>query len=708
MNGAARSTSQKCTSIAYIGFLASSLVSKLSDLCPVRILGPHMDPNNPPCDLNPGALVFAATLPLFAAATFGKFLINTIRTISACSFVALACSASMPFSSAYAADSKTIEIHVDATDVDHRILRVVETIPVVPGSLTLNYPEWIPGTHSPAFASAKRLAGLTLTADGKPVTWVRDTASMSEFHVEIPRGASLLTAEFQYLTPNTTTGDNSRISMSQDIVAVEWHSVFLYPAGKPASQIPITASLKLPEGFNFGTALEIDSTSGSNTRFKTTDLGTLVDSPVIAGRYFRKIDLAPGALVHVTLDLAADRPEDLVTTDDQIAAYRALVTQAKKLYASQHYDHYDFLLTLSDTIGEIGLEHHQSSEDGVRQDLFTDWNNTWSDRDLLPHEYTHSWNGKFRRPADLTTPDFNMPMRDTLLWMYEGQTQFWGKVLTARSGLVTMDQAREEIARNAAEYQLQPGRAWRDLQDTTNEEILSGHGHSEWHTWQRGADYYNEMVLVWLDVDTKIRELTGDRKSLDTFAATFFGVDDGSHVVKTYTFEDIVKTLNQVAPMDWRSFLRARLDQHDSAPLDGLARSGWKLIFNDTPNLVTAADEKRECSGSTCDADFSFSIGLNLEKDGKVSDVRWNGPAFVAGVAPANSVVAVNSRAYSKDVLSDAIVAAEHEGNQITLLVRDGDLYRSVRVDWHRGLSYPHLERIASMPDRLTTLLSPR
>jgi predicted metalloprotease with PDZ domain len=433
-----------------------------------------------------------------------------------------------------------------------------------------------------------------------------------------------------------------------------------------------------------------------------------VDSPLIAGRYFRKFDLAPGAPVRVTLDVAGDRPEDLAASDEQIAEFRALVDQAKKLYASQHYDHYDFLLTVSDTIGGVGLEHHQSSEDGVRQNLFTEWSDTWTERDLLPHEYTHSWNGKFRRPADLTTPNFNVPMHDTLLWMYEGQTQFWGKVLAARSALVTMDQAREELARNAADFQLQPGRAWRDLQDTTNEEILSNHGRSQWASWQRGADYYDEMVLVWLDVDMKIRELTDDRKSLDTFAAEFFGVDDGSHMVKTYTFEDIVAALNQVAPMDWRAFLRNRLDQHQSAPLDGLSHSGWKLVFNDTPNLVTAADEKRECSTAECDADFSFSIGLNVEKEGKVSDVRWDGAAFKAGLAPGNIVVAVNSRAYSKEVLSDAILAAEHDPRPITLLIRDGDLFRSVTVDWHRGQLYPHLERIAATPDRLTMLLSPR
>jgi len=621
----------------------------------------------------------------------------------------LAVSAFLQVSSASAqTETGALDVRVDATDLDHRILHVVETIPVTAGALTLNYPEWLPGTHSPAFASAKRFAGLKFSVDGKPVAWVRDTLSMSQFHLDVPSGVTRLTAEFQYLTPSVTVSDNSRISMSQDIVALEWHAVLLYPAGPPVSAIPVSVRLTLPAGFDFASALEVLGRTNNEVRFKTTDVGTLVDSPLLAGRYFRKIDLAPGAPVRVTLDIAADRPEDLAATDEEIAAYRSLIDQARKLYASQHYDHYDFLLTVSDTIGGIGLEHHQSSEDGLRQDAFTSWGDTWPDRDLLPHEYTHSWNGKFRRPADLTTPNFNVPMEDSLLWVYEGQTQFWGKVLAARSGLVTLDQTREEVARNAAYFQLQPGRQWRNLQDTTNEEILSSHGNSQWPSWQRGADYYDEMALVWLDVDSKIRELSGDHKSLDTFAARFFGVDDGSHVVKTYTFDDVVGALNEVEPMDWRSFLRSRLDEHQAAPLDGLARSGWKLIFNDTPNLVTEANEKRECTGSECQADFSFSIGLSLDKTGKVSDVRWDGAAFKAGMAPDNMVVAVNTRAYSKDVLRDALVAAEHDNRPITLLIRDGDLYRSVNVDWHRGLSYPHLERIANSPDRLTALFSPR
>jgi len=599
-------------------------------------------------------------------------------------------------------------LRVDATDVNHRVLRASEDIAVSPGAQTLLYPEWLPGTHSPAFSCVKCLAGLKLSANGKPLNWARDTIDMGAFHVVVPDGVNRITAEFQYLSPAATEGDNSRVTMSQDMLVLEWHSVLLYPSGKPVSQIGVSASVRLPANWKFASALETLHDADGVTSFKSTDVGTLVDSPLLSGRYFRRIDLTSPGGAPVFLDVAGDRPEDLMATDDEIALHRALVIQARKLYQSEHYDHYDFLLTVSEVIGGIGLEHHQSSEDGVGHDYFTSWAETFEERDLLPHEYTHSWNGKFRRPADLTTENFNVPMQDTLLWMYEGQTQFWGKVLSVRSGLISAEQQREQLAVTADYFAHLAGTSWRNLQDTTNEEILSQHGKSLWPSWQREADYYDQMVLVWLDVDTKIREASGDQRSLDDFARVFFSVDNPSHEVKTYTIEDIAASLNRVQPADWLAFLRTRLDQHDaSGLLDGLTRSGWKLTYDDTPNLVMAASQRLDAE------DFSTSVGFMLDREGKMTDVRWMAPAYVAGVAPGDELVAVNGHAYKSDhykgeILMDAIIAAEHSKAPIELLIKDGDLYRTVKVDYHGGLHYPHLARIDGSHDYLSELYTPR
>ena len=595
-----------------------------------------------------------------------------------------------------------LQLSVDATDVNHRVLHAVEKIPVTAGSQTLFYPEWLPGTHSTAFSSVHSLAGLRFTANGQTLNWTRDTIDMGEFHLDVPDGVTMVSAEFDFLTLAATQGDNARVTISPNIVDVQWHSVVLYPKGPAVSQIPVKVEIKLPQGFDFGSALEVDSRQGANVQFKTVDLSTLIDSPLLAARYFKKFDLDPGAAVPVSLDVAADRAADLNASDEALQQHRALVQQAYKLFGSHHYDHYDFLLSLSAQIGDIGLEHHQSSEDGWEENYFTEFDSQWDSRDLLAHEYTHSWNGKFRRPEDLTTPNYNVPMKDTLLWMYEGQTQFWGKALAARSGLISLERSREQLAFTAAYFQTLPGRSWRNLQDTTNEEILAQHGSKLWPSWQRGVDYYDEMVLVWLDVDTRIRAASNDRRSLDDFARLFFGLDNGSHAVETYTFEDIVAALNQIQPMDWKTLLRTRLDQHQpGAILEGVTRSGWKLVYTDQKNQVLESDSSHD-GGS----DYSFSIGLSIDKDKKIREVRWDSPAFRAGLAPGDLLVAVDNRAYKKEVMDDALIAAEHSKSPLQLLVQDGDTYRTVSVDYHDGLRQPHLVRIDGQPDYLTELYS--
>jgi predicted metalloprotease with PDZ domain len=437
------------------------------------------------------------------------------------------------------------------------------------------------------------------------------------------------------------------------------------------------------------------------TTFKPTTFETLVDSPMIAGKYFERLNLdAPGS-APVYLDIVADAPEDLAYTPTQLAAHKALVQQAYKLYGAHHYSHYDFLLSLSDKLGGIGLEHHQSSEDGANPKYFLDWDKLVG-RDLLAHEYTHSWNGKFRRPADLWTPTFNVPMRDSLLWVYEGQTQYWGYVLAARSGLMTKQDTLDAIALTAATYDHRVGRAWRNLEDTTNDPIVTQRRPIPWLSWQRSEDYYSEGQLNWLDIDTMIRKLSGGKKSLDDFAKAFFGVRDGSYVPDVYTFEDVVATLNGVQPYDWASLLKARLYGHAAgAPLDGLERGGYRLVYTDTPSTFQKNAESQRKS-----TDLTYSLGFSLGKDGAITGVQWDGPAFKAGLTIGAQIVAVDGKAYDADALKAAIKAAKGGTTPIALLIKKDDVYQTVAIDYHDGLRYPHLERIAGTPALLDDILT--
>lgn len=598
----------------------------------------------------------------------------------------------------------TIRLAVDAADVEHRIFTVHETIPVRAGEpVTLLYPQWQPGEHAPT-GRVDKVAGLVIHANGSgaSISWTRDTVDVFAFHVAVPAGVTALDVGFQFLSP--VEPNEGRVLMTPDMLSLEWMTLALYPAGYFARQIQVTASVHLPDGWQFATALEAASTDGGVTAFKTVSFDTLVDSPMVAGRYFKRLDLDPGSAVPIHLDVVADRAALLEAMPEQLEAHRALVRQAYKLYGSHHYDHYDFLFSLSDKLGGIGLEHHQSSEDGTVPDFFTEWNKNLDTRNLLPHEFTHSWNGKFRRPADLWTPNFNVPMRDSLLYVYEGQTQYWGYVLEARAGLITKQQALDAIAAIAATYDHRLGRDWRTLQDTTNDPIAAQRRPMPWLSWERSEDYYNEGLLVWLDADTLIREKSGGKKSLDDFAHAFFGVNDGSFVVDTYTFDDVVKALNSVQPYDWATFLRARLDDHSSgAPLDGVARGGYKLVYTDTPTDYFKASETRRKI-----ADLTYSLGVVVAAEGRLSDVLWNGPAFRQGLTVGSQIVAVNGTAYDPDHLRDAIKAAKSASDPIELLIRNGDRYWTVRVDYHDGLRYPRLERDTSAPARLDDILSPR
>jgi predicted metalloprotease with PDZ domain len=597
----------------------------------------------------------------------------------------------------------TLVLHVDATDLEHRVFRVRETIPVAAGPMVLLYPKWLPGNHSPTGPIAL-LQGLVVTAASERLEWRRDPVDMHAFHLDVPGGVRRLELEFQFTSP--VDDSQGRMTVTPDLLGVQWEKMLLYPAGYYAARIPVEATLQLPPGWAFGTALETAARDGDEVRFHATSLETLVDSPLFAGRYAKRLVLDARADSPVWLNAFGDRAALIDVSDAQLAAHRNLVAETDALFGARHYSHYDFLLAVSDNFASIGLEHHQSSENGVPAGYFTEWDDLGEYRDLLAHEMVHSWNGKFRRPAKLWTPNYNVPMRNDLLWVYEGQTEFWGDVLAARSGLWTPEFAREALARFAAEYQFQrPGRTWRSLADTTRQPIIDYAGDEPFVSWARDTDYYTEGVLIWLDVDTQLRALTGERRSLDDFARAFFGMENGRMTPSTYTLDDVVAALDGIAAHDWRAFFAKRVQGHGpDAPLDGITRSGWRLAFSSEPNAYLASNETRKKQLNLGD-----SAGLVVStEDAIVAGVVWGSAAFRAGLVNGNELVAVNGREFSADLLKDAIREAAGGTEPIELLVKNYDTYRTVQLDWHGGLRYPHLERIEGTPDRLSALFAPR
>jgi predicted metalloprotease with PDZ domain len=593
----------------------------------------------------------------------------------------------------------TIGLAVSAVDLRHRAIAVDETVPVDSEELTLLYPAWIPGNHSPT-GPISEFAGLEVSANGERIPWWRDRVNVYAFHIKVPTGVRSLEVKFQYLTP--LRENQGRISFSSNILDLSWNTVVLYPAGYFSRDIRFAPSIELPKGWHFASALEVASQTGNLVRFKDTSLNTLIDSPLYAGVNFLREDLSTGPGNRVFLDVFADSPKDLAITPQELALHRNLVEQAAKLFRSHHYDHYDFLFSLSDIVGGEGLEHHQSSEDGTRANYFTDWAAGVRGRDLLAHEYTHSWNGKFRRPADLWTPNFNVPMQNDLLWVYEGLTQYFGYVLTARSGMRTPAETRDLIASIAANFEVSLGRDWRPLVDTTNQPIISQRRPVTWVSWLRAEDYYQESLLIWLDADTKIRELSGGKKSLDDFAQRFYGLDNGSYITRTYTLADLIAALNAVEPYDWAGFLRSRVyELAPRVPEDGITRGGYRLTFTDTP-----PDWLKRGSRPDADVSFATSLGFTVKDTGELGNVWWGSPAFKAGITPDMRVAAVNGSAFNLDVLRAALVDAEMDPAPIRLLLQRGSEFQTVEISYHGGLRYPTLSRIAGTPDLLDEILA--
>ena len=597
----------------------------------------------------------------------------------------------------------TITLHVDATDTQRGVFKVQETIPVPAGMagqrMALLFPKWLPGKHAPR-GEIEKLAGLEISAGGKPLPWKRDPLDVFAFWVEVPAGATQLDVRFDFLS--ATEGNQGRIVVTSDMMNLQPNSVSLYPAGWFTRQIPVNLSVTWPDGWTAASALREAGRDGQRIRYQTVDYETLVDSPFFAGRHFAKWDLGN----KVTLNVVADEARFLKASPEQIAAHRNLVTQAVKLFGTRQFDHYDFLLSLTDDMGGIGLEHHRSSENGVDPAYFTDWNRGPGRRNLLPHEFTHSWNGKHRRGADLVTPDFRTPMRNSMLWVYEGQTQFWGYVLQARAGLVSMADTIDQIAGIAATLDNRPARAWRSLDDTTNDPIITPRAPKGWLSFQRSEDYYAEGMLVWLEADAIIRRESKGTKSLDDFARRFFGTGDGDWGVKPYDFNSLVADLNAVQPYDWAGLLTRRLtEKAEGAPLSGIEQLGWKLVYDETPTSAFSDANRRAVN-------LMFSGGLILNSSGKVTQVLWNSAAFDAGLVVGDTLIAVNGRPYSEGELKAAVVEAKGGTAPIRLTVKSEDRVRELDWAWTGGLRYPRLERIAPAdpknPTGLERLLTPR
>lgn len=601
------------------------------------------------------------------------------------------------------AQTAPITLSVDLTDAPRKILHAVEVMPVTPGPLTVVYPKWIPGEHGPT-GPIENMAGFFITANGQSVPWVRDSVDMFAFHLTVPQGATQLDMKIDFLTPAALSGFSAGGSTSENLALLSWNTLIVYPDGKNASDVMVTPSLKVPEGWKFGTALDRDGELAGVTNFKTVSLEQLVDSPVLAGRFFREVSLAPEISPKHYLDMAADGPEELDLSKEHIAEFDRLVRETGALYQSRHYHSYHFLVTLSDEVAHFGLEHHQSSDDRVSPTTFTDNREFVLDGLLLPHEFTHSWNGKYRRPAGLATSNYQTPMKGDLLWVYEGLTEYLGDVLAARCGIWTPEQYKQRLSTIAAAYDNRPGRTWRDIQDTaTSAQILYSAG-GGWDNWRLNVDYYDEGELIWLDVDTTIRKMTDGKKSLNDFVAKFHGLGgDTGPMVAPYTFEDVVAGLNGVVPNDWAGFLRSRLDSHAyQAPLGGLENGGYKLTYSDKPNAWSSLEDAERESFN-----FWYSLGLHVGKSGTVADVLKGGVADKGGFGPGMKILAVNGRAFTPDVLKAAVHDCKDSGPAVELIVENTGYFKIIKLDYHGGERYPQLERVSGVPDRLDDILKP-
>ncbi|HKT86198.1 MAG TPA: peptidase M61 [Novosphingobium sp.] len=594
----------------------------------------------------------------------------------------------------------TIQLDIDASDVTRAAYKVTETIPLAPGTrrLTLLFPQWLPGSHAPRGPLAE-LVDLHFTADGRPVSWRRDPLEVYAFHLDLPENARQVVARFIHTSP--LQASEGRVTVTPEMLNLQWEKMSLYPAGHYVRRIRIRPSVVLPKGWTPGTSLDGQSRSGDRCTWAETDYEELVDSPIFAGAYYRRFDLGHS----VSLDAVADAPELLELAPDNLAKLRQLSDQALYLFGRPAFEHYDFLAALSGRIGGIGLEHLESSENQLEPRSFVDWKGQDWDRNVLAHEFAHSWNGKYRRPEGLATPDYRTPMQDDLLWVYEGQTQFWGMVLAARSGVQEKATVLGAIARAAASLAASPGRGWRSLEDTTFDPVFSARKPKPYASLARGEDYYWEGAMVWLEADQVIREATGGRKGLDDFARTFFSYREGTRPVLSYTFDDVVAALNEACPYDWAAFLSERINKPGrSAPYAGIEKAGYKVVFKDEPNPYDKAVGEKYGS-----LNLVHSLGVTVDKDGTVGSVVWDSPAFDAGIVTGAKIIAVDGTVYSPDAMTKAVKAAKARKEPLQFVVQRGEKVMNLAVDYHGGMRWPWLETATpGKVNGLDRLLSPR
>src|SRR5271165_325141 len=598
--------------------------------------------------------------------------------------------------------AQAIRLHVDLTDAPRNIYHAHLQIPAHAGEMSLVFPKFIPGNHRPS-GPIGALTGIRMEAAGRPLSWQRDPVDSYDFHFSVRAGVSTLDVSLDAITTLDSAGGGGPAA-SSNLLDLNWNAVVLYPKGTRSDDVSFVPSVALPAGWKFGTALTATRSAGDDVEFASVSLTTLVDSPLIAGAHYRKIELTkPGETpVHV-MDLVADAEGDLAMTSQDLAAYQKLVAETGELFGARHYRHYDFLLTLSEPVGHHGLEHHESNDSAASERTLLDPDLHMLNADLLPHEFVHSWNGKYRRPASLATPNYQEPMIGDLLWVYEGLTQYLGTLLAERSGLWTDEQYRESLALTAAELDHETGRTWRSLEDTARSVQMLRMMGGQWRSWRRSLDYYPESELIWLEVDAIIRQQTHGQRSLNDFCRRFHGGESGPPKVVPYTFDDVVRTLNEVAPYDWATLLRERVEATSThAPLGGIERGGWKLVYNDKPNLFTKAEEELAHFAS-----FSYSLGFSVGEDGKLGDVIVGSPAYQSGMGPAMKLVAVNGRKWTPAVLRAALKAAQESDQPIELLVENAEFFKTYSVAYHDGEKNPHLERVAEQPDILGDILRP-
>jgi predicted metalloprotease with PDZ domain len=607
------------------------------------------------------------------------------------------------FATATLAQPAPVALHVDATDVGRKVLHAQLEIPARPGELTLVYPKWIPGEHGPT-GPINQLTGIRMSAGGQPVAWRRDDVDMYAFHLTVPPGASNLEVALDFLLSSGEGQYSSGPSVTAQLLDLNWNQVLLYPQGANGDAIEITATLRLPDRWQYGTALPVAARASGLVDFRPVTLDRLVDSPLVAGQYFRTIDLTPGKDPPHYIHIAADSAAALDMKPEDIERFKRLVAETGALFGARHYRSYHFLLTLSDHVAHFGLEHHESSDNRMDENFLTDEKTRRLEAELLPHEMVHSWNGKYRRPAGLDTRNDQQPMKDELLWVYEGLTEYLGEVLATRSGLWTNGDFQQALALTAAGMQDQAGRKWRPLLDTAVAAQLLYQAPEPGTAWRRSVDFYPEGLLIWLEADTVIRQQSHGRRSLDDFCKAFCGGQSGPPRVVPYTLADVLAALNQVVPYDWRDFFQKRVyDLAPRAPLAGITNSGWRLAYtNQPPRLFADRESKHKFS------DLRFSLGIVVKEDGTVLDAIPGSPADRAGIAPNLKLVAVNDRRWTPDVLRTALESAKTNSAPLVLLVENDDYFKTCKVDYHAGARYPCLERDATRPDLLEAILEPR